>query len=210
MPSASPFSLARSVTAGRLGGNGSRPGSWMPESSKGGRWLMSVPSKRTRRATACAGRHFRQRLDFLRCAAESGALEQVRGKIVIPIRGGDGRQIVLPGRGSGGLRDGGGKKRASRHSLRHVRTPSEPTYRNGDRNEAGMQRRELQTLQRTTEGQTGTPSGPGSACRPALTGVSLQVGVHEDGWVCVQISISGLPPQVRQRNNWGHESPFCD
>ena len=49
------------------------------------------------------GRHFRQRLDFLRGSAESGALQQVRREIVIPVCGADGRQIVLPGGGSGGL-----------------------------------------------------------------------------------------------------------
>ena len=110
MPSASPFSLARSVTAGRLGGNGSSPGSWIPEWSKGGR-LAGVGSLEADQASdGLRRRHFRQRLDFLRRSAESGALQQVRREIVVPIRGADGRQIVLPRGWSGFLRAGESRK----------------------------------------------------------------------------------------------------
>ena len=49
---------------------------------------------------------FRQSLDFLGRAAESGAFEQVRGEIVIPIGGTDRGQIVLPRGRAGGLGHG--------------------------------------------------------------------------------------------------------
>ena len=62
---------------------------------------------------------FRQSLDFLGSAAESGALEQVRREIVIPIRGTDGGQIVLPGGGAGGLGASPRRRnRAARNSSR--------------------------------------------------------------------------------------------
>ena len=54
------------------------------------------------------GRQFGKRLDFIRSSTEAGAFQQVGGKVVIPIRGRDGLEIVLPGRGSGGLGDGHG------------------------------------------------------------------------------------------------------
>ena len=56
---------------------------------------------------ACCGRHLGERVDFSRRAAEAGAFEQMRGEIAIPIFGGDGSEIVLPGGGSGGLGEGG-------------------------------------------------------------------------------------------------------
>ena len=84
------------------------------------------------------GRHFRQYLNFIRYSAEAGAFHQMGGEAIIPIGGGDGREIILPDRRSSGLRDGGGKKGATRHSLRHVRTPSEPAIDNVDRYGGGM------------------------------------------------------------------------
>ena len=44
------------------------------------------------------GRHFRERVDFVRRAAEAGAFQQMRREVVVPVRGGNGRQIILPGR----------------------------------------------------------------------------------------------------------------
>lgn len=40
--------------------------------------------------------HLRQHFDFLRSAAEAGPFQQMRRKFVIPVRGADRRQIVLP------------------------------------------------------------------------------------------------------------------
>ncbi len=56
---------------------------------------------------ACCGRHFREGVDFSGRASEAGAFEQMRGQIAIPIFGGDGSEIVLPGGGPGGLGYGG-------------------------------------------------------------------------------------------------------
>ncbi len=64
------------------------------------------------------GRQFRERLDLVRSSTEAGAFQQVGGEIVIPIRGSDGLEIVLPGSGSGGLRDGGGRMDRNRHGGR--------------------------------------------------------------------------------------------
>ena len=79
------------------------------------------------------GRQFRQRPDFVRRSTEAGTLQQVGGKIIVPIRGRDGFEIVLPGGGSGSLRTGrgridgdghGGRDENSLDSSKHVRTPS--------------------------------------------------------------------------------------
>ena len=51
------------------------------------------------------GRHLRKGVDFGGSAAEAGAFQQVRGEVAIPVFGADGREIVLPGGGSGGLRE---------------------------------------------------------------------------------------------------------
>src|SRR6185295_7868504 len=42
----------------------------------------------------------RQRLDLRRRAAEPGVRDQMRGAIVVPVRRGDRREVVLPGRRS--------------------------------------------------------------------------------------------------------------
>ena len=75
-----------------------------------GRQLADIGPFKADQAGDGLGRgHFRQSLDFLGGAAESGPLEQVRGEIVIPIGGADRGQVILPRCRAGGLghrRDG--------------------------------------------------------------------------------------------------------
>ena len=61
------------------------------------------------------GRHLGERVDFSGRAAEAGAFEQVRGEVAIPVFGGDGREIVLPGGGSGGLGEQGSGRDRNRY-----------------------------------------------------------------------------------------------
>jgi hypothetical protein len=69
-----------------------------------GRQLADIgPFKVDQAGDGLRRREFRQSLDFLGCTAESGPLEQVSGEIVIPIRGTDRGEIILPGRRPGGL-----------------------------------------------------------------------------------------------------------
>ncbi len=73
-----------------------------------GRQLAGVGSLEANQAGDGLRRsHFRERLNFFRRSAESGALQQVRREIVIPIRGADRSQIVLPCGWSSLLRHGG-------------------------------------------------------------------------------------------------------
>ena len=98
-----------------------------------GRQLAGVGSFEANQASdGLRGRQFCERLDFVRSSAEAGALQQVGGEIVIPIRGRDGLEIVLPGGGSGGLRNGRGRIDRDRHrgrdensldSSKHVQAP---------------------------------------------------------------------------------------
>ena len=60
-------------------------------------------------------RHLGERVNLSRRASESGAFQQVRGEVAIPVFGADGREIVLPGGGSGGLGEQGSGRDRNHH-----------------------------------------------------------------------------------------------
>ena len=124
MPSASPFFFGQVGDGGAAGRKRLEAGivdAGMIE----GRQVAGVGAFEANQAgDGLRRRHLRERLDFLRRAAESGALQQMRGEIVIPIRGADGREIVLPFGCRGGLgghcqdkrRQGSPEKHSSKHN----------------------------------------------------------------------------------------------
>jgi hypothetical protein len=96
-----------------------------------GRQVADLGSLEADQAGDGLGRgHFGQYLDFLGSSTEAGALEQVRGEVVVPVRGTDGGQVVLPRGGAGLLgerwkRRGKNERPKEANSSEHGQTPSD-------------------------------------------------------------------------------------